>query len=90
SHELLESDWSDLERIADWLGIFRAATTQMSATKTPMLSTTHAIFRGLQDKLKDVLRSLPDDTTPRVKSGILKAHRKLSDYFTKFDVSPYY
>lgn len=74
----------------EWLEIFRAATTQMSATKTPMISTTHAIFRGLQDKLKAILGSLPDDVTPGVRSGILKAHRKLSDYFYKFDESPYY
>lgn len=70
--------------------MFRSATTQMSATKTPMISTTHAIFRGLQDQLKTILVSLPDDVTPGVKSGILKAHRKLSDYFFKFDESPYY
>ncbi|KAF4620479.1 hypothetical protein D9613_001146 [Agrocybe pediades] len=76
-HELHESDWKDLEKICDWLGIFRAATTQMSSTKTPMLSTTHAIFRGLQDKLKEILCRLPDDVNARVKTGILKSHRKL-------------
>ncbi|KAF4617983.1 hypothetical protein D9613_012957 [Agrocybe pediades] len=89
-HELYESDWRDLEKICDWLSIFRAATTQMSSTKIPMLSTTHAIFRGLQDKLKEILRGLPDNVNSHVKTGILKSHRKLSDYFTKFDVSPYY
>jgi hypothetical protein len=55
-----------------------------------MISTTHAIFRGLQDKLKSILKELPSDISPKIKSGLLKAHRKLSDYFTKFDESPYY
>lgn len=55
-----------------------------------MISTTHAIFRGLQDKLKSILNNLPNDVSAGVKNGILKAHRKLSDYFTKFDESPYY
>jgi hypothetical protein len=54
-----------------------------------MLSTTHAIFRGLQDEIKSILRSLEDDVPDDIKAGLLKAHRKLSDYFSKFDTSPY-
>lgn len=88
--ELTDSDWRNINQIAEWLTIFVAATTEMSATKSPMISTTHAVFRGLQDQLKNILTSLPDNVTPTVKSGILKAHRKLSDYFYKFDQSPYY
>jgi hypothetical protein len=61
----------------------------MSATKTPMLLTTHAIFRGLQDKLKSILQDLPDNIDSSIKLGLLKAHRKLSDYFSNFDKSPY-
>ena len=55
-----------------------------------MLSMTHAIFRGLQDDLKDSLSQLPQSAPPILKSSLIKAHRKLSDYYTKLDESPYY
>ncbi|KAF5376117.1 hypothetical protein D9615_007777 [Tricholomella constricta] len=89
-HELSESDWRSLVLVTDWLKSFRSATTQMSATKLPMLSTTHAIFRGLQDELKSILRSLPDTVDVKIKTGLIEAHRKLSDYYHKFDESPFY
>ncbi len=53
--ELSEADWNAIELVTGWLKMFRSATTQMSTTKVSMLSMTHAIFRGLQDHLKDVL-----------------------------------
>lgn len=62
----------------------------MSATQRPMLSWTHAIFRGLQDSLAESLRTLPDNTPSRLKLGLMRAHRKLSDYYGKIDESPYY
>lgn len=89
-YHLLDKDWKNIKLLAGWLEIFCSATTQMSSTITPMISSTHAIFRGLQDKLKSILKDSPDDISPKIKSGLLKAHRKLSDYFTKFDESPYY
>ena len=55
-----------------------------------MLSTTHAIFQGLQDDIKNILRSLPDSVPPRIKLGLTDAHRKLSDYYYQFDASPFY
>ncbi|KAF8154305.1 hypothetical protein B0H34DRAFT_721407 [Crassisporium funariophilum] len=55
-----------------------------------MVSTTHAIFRGLQDDLKTILRDLPASVAPKIKQGLTDAHRKLSDYYTKFDESPFY
>ena len=55
-----------------------------------MLSTTHAVFHGLQDNIKDILKDLPDDVDPVLKNGLVEAHRKLSDYFAKFDKSDYY
>lgn len=88
--ELSEADWKAISLVSDWLKSFRLATTQMSATKTPMLSTTLAIFRGLQHSLKDILRKLPNDIAPEIKKGLVDAHYKLSDYFTKFDESPFY
>ncbi len=82
--------WASIELICQWLRMFRAATTQMSTTSQPMISTTHAIFRGLQDNLRTILRSLPNTVAPGIVAGIMQAHRKLSDYFTKFDECPYY
>jgi hypothetical protein len=76
--------------VASWLKSFRAATTEMSTTKSPMLSTTHAIFRGLQDEIKEILRGLPDSVSPRIKLGLTDAHRKLSDYYYQYDTSPFY
>ena len=76
--------------VASWLKAFRSATTQMSSTKTPTLSHVHAIFRGLQDELKDILRALPNSVSPNIKKGLTDAHRKLSDYYYKFDESPFY
>jgi hypothetical protein len=55
-----------------------------------MLSTTHAIFRGLQDDIKNILRSLPDSVSPKIKLGLTDTHHKLSDYYYKFDASPFY
>jgi len=88
--ELSDDEWRAISLVTSWLKSFRSATTQMSATKTPMLSTTHAIFRGLQGDLQDILRSLPDTAAPELKKGLTDAHLKLSDYYYKFDESPYY
>jgi hypothetical protein len=89
-YELSDVEWEAISLVTSWLKSFRSATTQMSATKTPMLSTTHAIFRGLQGDLQDILRSLPDTAAPELKKGLTDAHLKLSDYYYKFDESPYY
>jgi hypothetical protein len=88
--ELSSADWESIKLVASWLKSFRSATTEMSTTKFPMLSTTHAIFRGLQDDIKDILRGLPDSVSPKIKLGLTDAHRKLSDYYYKFDESPFY
>lgn len=90
SHELSEEDWASIEMVTAWLRSFSSATIQMSATRVPMLSTTHAIFRGLQSDLCDVLRSLPDTASPKRKRGLTDAHLKLSDYYHTFDESPFY
>jgi len=55
-----------------------------------MLSTTHAIFRGLQDDIKNILYDLPNSVSPKIKLGLMEAHRKLSDYYYQFDASPFY
>ncbi|PPQ82480.1 hypothetical protein CVT26_012859, partial [Gymnopilus dilepis] len=66
-------------------------TTQMSATHTPMFSTTHAIFRGLQEELRDILRALPPSTSPRLIQALTDAHGKLGEYYHNLITeSPYY
>jgi hypothetical protein len=87
---LTEAEWASITQMAGWLKAFRSATTQMSTTKQPMLSTAHAIFRGLQDEVHDALRSLPDSTSPMIRNGLLAAHQKLSEYYYRFDISPFY
>jgi hypothetical protein len=88
--EMHADDWDAIALVAQWLKSFRSATTQMSTTKRPMLSSTHAIYRGLQESLRESLRNLPNNTPPKLKLGLTKAHRKLSDYYSKIDDSPYY
>jgi hypothetical protein len=87
---LSNTDWESIKLVASWLKSFRSATTEMSATKVPMLSTTHAIFRGLQDEIKKILHDLPNSVSPKIKLGLMDAHRKLSDYYYQFDASPFY
>jgi hypothetical protein len=76
--------------VTSWLKSFQVATTKMSAMKTLMLSTMHAIFQGLQDNIKNILRSLPDTVLPNIILGLTDAHRKLSNYYYEFDMSPFY
>jgi hypothetical protein len=88
--EMHADDWDAIALVAQWLKSFRSATTQMSTTKWPMLSSTHAIYHGLQESLRESLRNLPNNTPPQLKLGLTRAHRKLSDYYNKIDDSPYY
>ena len=88
--ELSEEEWASIRLVCDWLEHFRQATTDMSTTKCPMLSHTHAIFRGLQDHVRDALRNLPSDIDSRIKVGLVAAHQKLSEYYYRFDQSPFY
>jgi len=90
SLELTENEWEAITHVANWLEAFRSATTQMSATNHSMLSTTFAIFRGLQEHLQKILDELPDTIDQRVKDGLLRAHTKLSDYYYRFDQTPFY
>jgi hypothetical protein len=88
-YRLTEEDWRAVEMVMRWLKSFHSATTQMSATKTPMLSSTHAIFRGLQAEIRDILRE-EQGLSPRLIQGLSDAHLKLSEYYYKFDESPFY
>jgi hypothetical protein len=88
-YELSDNDWEGITLVAGWLKSFHSATTQMSATCHPTLSSTHAIFRGLQEQIKEILTNLPPTTVHKLVLGLTDAHRKLSDYY-KFDESPLY
>ena len=88
-YRLTDEDWRAVEMVTRWLKSFRSATTQMSATKIPMLSTTHAIFRGLQADIKDILHE-ENGLSPCLIKGLSDAHLKLSEYYYKFDESPFY
>jgi hypothetical protein len=86
---LEDSEWEALVMVSSWLKIFREATVLMSTTKRPMLSSTHAIFRGLQARLQDIITGLPSDVELELRDGLVASHLKLSEYFAKFDESAY-
>ncbi|KAJ7605258.1 hypothetical protein DFH06DRAFT_259323 [Mycena polygramma] len=64
-HELTPDEWNALVMVTSWLKVFRSATatTQTSATKHPLLSTTSTIFRGLWQQIKRGMR--PRKACPR-------------------------
>ena len=64
--ELSNVDWKSIKLVTSWLKSFRTATTEMSATKVSMLSTTHAVCQGLQDDIKTILCDLPDSVSPNI------------------------
>ncbi|KAF8237019.1 hypothetical protein L208DRAFT_1520376, partial [Tricholoma matsutake] len=88
--ELAEDEWVTVAQVADWLKAFWSATMQMLTSKQPMLSMMHAIFRGLQEHIRQIYRNLPTSIAPKIKAGLLDAHWKLSDYYYKYDQSPFY
>jgi hypothetical protein len=88
--EMTSNNWDAICCVAEWLGCFRSATTLMSATKQPTLASVHCIFKGLQDNVREFMATLSHGSAPGLRSGLRKAHDKLSEYFYKFDESPYY
>jgi len=85
SLELDEEERVMIVQVADWLMVFWSAMTQMSTLKMSMLSITHANFRGLQEHIKDVYCNLLMSIPPKIKAGLLDAHKKLSNYYYKYD-----
>jgi hypothetical protein len=83
-------DWTAIETVEHWLTRFRQATTAMSTTSTPILSTTHAALRTLQEELKKAIRTLGSNTSTQIRDGLIQAHQKLAEYHMLFDRSPYY
>lgn len=39
-----------------------------------MLSSTHAVFMGLQEEIKEIIKGLPQDVDPALKKGLVEAH----------------
>jgi hypothetical protein len=89
SYEITMEDWETIKMVCEWLRHFRDATTQMSATKQCTISSTHAVFRGLQDSLTENLRQLPPLAPMQLRKALQQAHEKLSTYIFKFNESPY-
>ncbi|KAF8808769.1 hypothetical protein BYT27DRAFT_7222778 [Phlegmacium glaucopus] len=89
THQMM-SDWEVISQVANWLKAFRSATTEMSKTKEPMLSTVHAIFWGLQDHIRSILTELPDSAPVQLRNSLLEVHKKLSEYYYRSDESPFY
>lgn len=77
-YELSDNDWEGITLVAGWLKSFHSATTQMSATCHPTLSSTHAIFCGLQEQIKEILTNLPPTTAHKLVLGLTDAYHKLS------------
>ena len=88
--ELSDSNWESITLVTSWLKSFQSVITEMSATKIPMLSMTHAIFWSLQDDIKNILCNLPNSVSPKIKLGLMDADCKLSDYYYQYDASPFY
>ena len=58
-----------------------------------MISFTYTIFRGLQAKIRDIFREEEEAPYPLrsdSKKGLSDAHLKLSEYYYKFNESPFY
>ncbi|KAJ6566936.1 hypothetical protein B0H19DRAFT_1258111 [Mycena capillaripes] len=52
-------DWDSIIFVTGWLKSFRTTTTTlMFTTKRPVLSSTHTIFRGLQEDLRTSIKDL--------------------------------
>ena len=83
-------DENDNKLVASWLKSFCLAITEMSTIKALMLSTTYAIFQGLQNNIKDILCSLLDLVLPRIKLGLTDAYCKLSDNYYQYNASSFY
>lgn len=88
--EISAREWDALVIAADWLKLFRTATTLMSSSKETTLSWVYMVFTCLQDHVRNHLRSLPASVPAELKNGLFRAHAKLTQYFRLIDESPYY
>jgi len=87
---LTDEDWENIIMVTSWLKLFRSATVQMSATKTPMLSKALELMQDLEAHLKDTIINLPWNVSTHIRDALVAPHGKLSEYYYKFDESPFY
>jgi hypothetical protein len=87
---LKSEDWTAIEIVADWLELFRTATTLMSSSKDTTISWIYVIFTCLQDRIREQLAGLGSNVPHQLKHGLFEAHMKLAEYMKLFDRSPYY
>lgn len=84
------NNWMTLSVVTEWLGLFREATVLISRTSKPTLSGVCGISESLQDHIAKQLSELPDNAHSALQQRLLAAHRKLSDYYAEYELSPYY
>ena len=85
------NDWDAIVLVAQWLKSFRSATTQLLTRKHNQCSHKHKPFiEVFKNHYVESLRNLPKNTLPQLKLGLLRAHRKLSNYYNEIDNSPSY
>jgi hypothetical protein len=84
-----QDEWKAISAVKQWLSLFAEATTVMSSTEKTTLSAVYGVFTGLQDDVRAHLKD-SDQHPPSLKAGLVQAHEKLAEYFTKTDASPYY
>ncbi|TBU21720.1 hypothetical protein BD311DRAFT_677708, partial [Dichomitus squalens] len=88
--EISFEEWEAIAIVTKWLRLYRDATVDMSVTKRPTVSEVDAVFRGLQEHLRECIRELPESTPRPLRDGLINAHYKLSDYSYLFEGSPFY
>jgi hypothetical protein len=87
---LLPEEWAAIEIVKEWLQMFQLATTRLSSLDTSTISSVFAVFLGLQSHVRTQLANAPVDLPPELTAGLIGAHKKLAEYFTKSDACPYY
>ncbi|KAG5223531.1 Transposase protein [Salix suchowensis] len=89
-YDLMPAHWDAIALVEIWLRNFHATTVQMSATFQLMLSQTFAMLQGLQEILRDTIRTLSTDIPTQLHNVLVDSHLKLSEYYLKIDESSYY
>jgi hypothetical protein len=87
---LAAEDWAAIEIVAEWLQLFRTATTLMLSSKDTTILWVHICFTCLQDHIRRKLAGLGSGVPQQLKHGLVEAHMKLGEYMKLLDSSPYY
>jgi hypothetical protein len=68
----------------------RDTTTRMSARDKNTISSVYAVFLGLQNSVRQHIKSASAGMSARLQVGLIGAHEKLAEYFKESDTSPFY